>query len=45
MSDSDHSDAVLGGQVDEPTVEPTVRELLLPASTNTVGCSASSSTR
>jgi hypothetical protein len=29
MSDSDDSDAVLGGQVDEPTVEPTVRELLL----------------
>ena len=29
MPDSDDSDAVAGGQVDEPTVEPTVRELLL----------------
>jgi hypothetical protein len=29
MPDSDNSDAVPGGQVDEPTVEPTVRELLL----------------
>jgi hypothetical protein len=29
MPDSDDSDAVPGGQVDEPTVEPTVRELLL----------------
>ena len=29
MSDSDDSDAVLSGQVDEPTVEPTVHELLL----------------
>jgi len=29
MPDSDDSDDVPGGQVDEPTVEPTVRELLL----------------
>jgi hypothetical protein len=29
MPDSDNSDAVPSGQVDEPTVEPTVRELLL----------------
>jgi hypothetical protein len=29
MPDSDDSDAMAGGQVDEPTVEPTVRELLL----------------
>jgi hypothetical protein len=29
MPDSDNSDAVAGGQVDEPTVEPTVRKLLL----------------
>jgi hypothetical protein len=29
MPDSDDSDDVRGGQVDEPTVEPTVRELLL----------------
>jgi hypothetical protein len=29
MPDSNDSDAVAGGQVDEPTVEPTVRQLLL----------------
>jgi hypothetical protein len=29
MPDSDDSDDVAGGQVDEPAVEPTVRELLL----------------
>jgi hypothetical protein len=29
MPDSDDSDDVAGGQVDEPTVEPTVYELLL----------------
>jgi hypothetical protein len=29
MPESDDSDAVAGGQGDEPSVEPTVRELLL----------------
>ena len=45
MPTPDDSDAIDRDQSDEPTVEPTVRELLLARIDEHCGCSASNSTK